>query len=299
MRIFKRIFGKPKNQTVSINYRPNFESITDPRQISSIFEWIFNPDSKIAEDCSKTIHRLLISKSSFKNKSLYFSLKNIHLKKEDLVRFGKFETEIQNSLYSIASMNSDGYVREEALIFLIKNPTQRTFPFILFRLADWVPTIKQISEHGIRKLIQEYKPEFLIRYHKIIDWLLKVERSDLEGIHQEITEFIFSEQNIQQIIANLEDYEEGDRYFIFRNLIARNLLDEQIFEKILMDKNFLIRLLAIRNIDMLERPDVLKKLLNDRSQKIRHHAINKISETQIEQFQTELNSYIHLLGHYA
>lgn len=292
MGIFKDISGKSRTQTFPNKYRPDFESMTELGRISSIFEWIFNPDSKIAEDCSKTIHRLLTSQTAFKNKSLYHSLRYIHLKKKDLVRFCEFETEIQNSLFCVASMNSDGYVREEALTFLINSPTQRTFPFILFRLADWIPTIKKKSESGVRKLIQQQRPEFLIRHHKMIDWLLKVERSDLQKIHQEITEFIFSEQNIEQIIKNLESYEEGDRYFIFRNLIARNILDKQIFEKILTNKNFLIRLLAIRNIDLIERPDILKRLLNDRSQKIRHYAINKISEAQIEEFQTELNSLL-------
>jgi len=292
MRIFKDIFGKSRTQKFSNQYRPDFKSMTELGQISSIFEWTFNPDSKIAEDCSKTIHRLMTSQTAFKNKSLYHSLKYIDLKKKDLARFSDFEIEIQNSLFCIASMNSDGYIREEALTFLINSPTQKTIPFILFRLADWVPTIRQKAESGVGKLIQQQKPEFLIRQYKIIDWLLKIERYNLQKIHHEITEFIFSEENIEQIIQNLESYEVGDRYFIFRNLIARNILDNQIFEKILTDKNYLIRLLAIRNIDLTERPEILKRLLNDRSQKIRHYAINKISKSQLKEFQTELNSLL-------
>ncbi|MGJ8660620.1 MAG: hypothetical protein ACSHXL_01150 [Bacteroidota bacterium] len=292
MGIFKDIFGKSRTQTLSNEYRPDFESMTELGQISSIFEWTFNPDPKIAKDCSKTIHRLLTSQTAFKNKSLYHSLRYIHVKKKDLVRFYDFETEIQNSLFCVASMNSNGYIREEALSFLIITPTQKTFPFILFRLADWVPTIRQTAENGIRKLIQQQEPQFLIRHHKIIDWLLKVERSDLQTIHQEVTEAIFSKENIEQIINNLDRYEEGDRYFIFRNLIARNERDRQIFEKILNDKNYLIRLLAIRNTDMIERPEILKRLLNDRSQKIRHYAINKIPESQLGKFQIELNSLL-------
>lgn len=189
-------------------------------------------------------------------------------------------------------MNSDGYVREEALTFLIKSPTQKTFPFILFRLADWVPSIRWTAENGVRQLIRKQEPQFLIRHHKIIDWLLKVERADLQEIHQEVTEFIFSENNIEQIIQSLEGYEEGDRYFIFRNLIARNKLDRQIFEKILTDRNYLIRLLAVRGTELIDRPDILKRLLKDRSQKIRNYAINKIPENQLEQFRTELNDMI-------
>ena len=103
-------------------------------------------------------------------------------------------------------MNSDGYVREEALLFLINSPTQGTFPFILFRLSDWVPAIRQIAESGVRQLILQQEPRFVIRHHKILDWLLKVQRADLKGIHLEVTEFIFSDKNIQKIIQNLEYY---------------------------------------------------------------------------------------------
>ncbi|MBW8242179.1 hypothetical protein K1F50_05165 [Muricauda oceani] len=291
MGILKDIFGKPRTQKFS-NDRPYFESLLQLGQISSIFEWIFNPDPKTSQDCAVAIHRLLTSQTAFKNKSLYHSLRHIYLKKKDLLKFCDFETDVQNSLFCVASMNGDGYVREEALTFLINSPTQKTFPFILFRLADWVPTIRQTAENGVRQLIQQQEPRFLIRHHKIIDWLLKVERADLQEIHKEVTEFIFSDRNIEQIIQSLKDYEEGDRYFIFRNLIARNKLDNQIFEKILTDNNYLIRLLAVRNTDLIERPEILKRLLNDRSQKIRHYAINKIPESQLDEFQTDLNNLL-------
>jgi HEAT repeat protein len=292
MGIFKDIFGKSRTRTFSNKYRPDFESMTELGQISTIFEWIFNEDSEIAKDCAKTIHRLLTSQTAFKNKSLYNSLRYIHLKKKDLIRFCDFETDIQNSLFCVATMNSDGYVREEALTFLIEAPTQSTFPFILFRLADWVPTIRWRAENGIRQLIQRQEPQFLIRHHKIIDWLLKVERADLNIIHDEVTEFIFSDDNVDEIIQSIGDYNEGDRYYIFRNLIARNKLDRQIFEKILTDKNYLIRLLAVRNTGFIQRTDILKRLLKDRSQKIRNYAINKIPASQLELFNPELTGML-------
>ena len=69
-------------------------------------------------------------------------------------------------------------------------------------------------------------------------------------------------------------------------------MDNRILERILTDRNYLVRLLAVRNIDLIERPEILKRLLKDRSQKIRHYAINKISESEIEQFQTELNDML-------
>lgn len=292
MGIFNSIFGRVKTKSSTNNYRPDFKSMTKLGQISSMFDWIFNPDSKIAKDCAETIHRLLTSQTALENNTLYHSLRHIHLKKKHLKRFYSFETDIQNSLFCVASMNSNGYVREEALTFLIKSPTEKTFPFILFRLADWVPTIRYTAESGIRNFILQRDPHHLIRHHKIINWLLKVNRVDLQTIYQEITQYIFTEVSINQTIRNLEDYNEGDRYFIFKNLITYNKVDSQILEKIIADKNYLIRLLAVQNIDLIERPEILKRLLSDKSQKIRNYALNKISEFQLEIFSTDLNDLI-------
>lgn len=292
MGFFKKIFDKSKPRAFTNQYHPDFGSMTEMSQISGIFEWTFNPKKEIAVEAANTIHRLLNVQTVFKNKSLYHSLKFIHLKRIDLQKFHEFDTEIQNSLFCIASMNSNGYTREEALRFLLEAPTQKTIPFILFRLADWVLTIRQTAELGVRQLIQHQEPQVLIKHHKIIDWLLKVKRTDLKEIHQEITEFIFSEENINQIAHNLYNYAEGDRYYIYRNLIARDKLDEQILDKILKDPNYLIRLLAIRNTDLIERPEILKKLLKDRSQKIRNYAINKIPEPNLPKFQTELHNLL-------
>ena len=288
MGVLDNIFGRAKSRVVAKNNRPDFESMTELSQISVIFGWIFNPDPKISRDCAETIHRLLTSHKVFKSKFLYHSLRHISLKKEDMHRFSAFNADVQNSLLCVASMNSNGYVREEALVHLIKSHGEETFPFILFRLADWVPAIRQTAKNGISELIQQRELQFLIRHHKIIDWLLKVERENLRDIHAEITESIFADGNIERIIRDIEAYEERDRYFIFRNLILRDKLDGQILEKILTDKNYLIRLLAVRNMDLVERPEILKRLLNDKSQKVRHYAIGKIPEPQLGKFRTEL-----------
>jgi|GEM_PF-763360 len=272
---------EPLWQPPSIHTSSDFTSVNELSQIPSIFDWVFNRDLETATKCAETIHNLLTSQIAYKNKSLYLSLRPIELFNKDLRKFLNFEPDVRNSLYCVASMNSNGYVREKALKHLMKSPTPWTVPFILFRLADWVPKIRKTANDGIKQLIQQQRPQALIRHHKIIDWLLKVERVKLQEIHQDITEFIFSDDSINQITHNLESYEKGERYFIFRNLIARNKLDSDSFD-------YLIRLLTIRSANLSERPEILKKLLNDKSQKIRHYAINKIAEPQLADFQGEL-----------
>lgn len=297
MGFLNKIFGQTKttdkaNEPDSkfVNtYKPDFDSIHDFGQISSIFEWVYNPDIEVATNCARTIHRLLTKQTTFKNKTLYNSLRYIHLKKADIGKFDKFEEHLKLSLLNIASMNSSGYVREEALNGLLANSNQFTFPFILFRLGDWVPVIKSKAEKAIKEVIQREEPDFLIKNHRLIDWLLKIERSDLRHIHDDITQFIFSDKNIERIIKSLDKYSDGDRFFIFRNLIQKGKLQDSVLEEILSDKNHLIRLLAIKNIEFINNPDLTKRLLKDRSQKIRQYTLNKIPLSQINEFKAEIN----------
>jgi len=296
MGLLNKIFGQAKStdkiaepHSKFVNtYKPDFDSIHDFGQISSIFEWVFNSDIEVATKCAQTIHRLLTKQTAFKNKTLYHSLRPIYLKKEDLRKFDKFEEKLKLSLLNVASMNGSGYIREEAFNGLLENSNQFTFPFILFRLGDWVPVIKSKAEKAIKDVIQREEPDFLIKNHGLIDWLLKIGRSDLRHIHNDITEFIFSDNNIERIIKSIDKYSDSDRFFIFRNLIKKGKLKASVLEEILFDKNHLIRLLAIRNIDFINNPELIKRLLKDRSQKIRQYAVNMIPQSQTNEFKTEI-----------
>jgi hypothetical protein len=295
MGFLDKIFGKADSthkthdSIFADKYQPDFDSLHDFGQIQSIFEWIFNPDIEIATKSAKAINRLLTRQTTFKNKALYHSLRHIYLKKTDLQKFDRFEKDFKLSLLSVASMNSSGYVREEALNGLLQNSNQFTFAFILFRLGDWVPVIKSKAMNAIKDVIRKEDPDFLISNHRLIDWLLKVERSDLRPIHSDIIQFIFSDSNIERMKQSIGRYSDGDRFFIFRNLIQKEKLKGLILEEILADKNHLIRLLAIRNIEFISNSDLTKKLLKDRSQKIRQYTINKIAHHQVNEFKTEIH----------
>ena len=159
-------------------------------------------------------------------------------------------------------------------------------------LADWVPTVKNNAENIVRLLMEKTQPELLIKHHKIIDWLLKVQRNDLLQIHNDITNFIFTEENVTIILNTINVYSDGDRYYIFKNLISKDLINTEILETILSDKNFLIRLLAVRNIKVIDNPEILKRLLLDRVQKIRQYSIQKIPKSKIQLYKDELHSLI-------
>jgi HEAT repeat protein len=289
MGIFNKLFEKLSTNS-HFDYRdtPDFNSYTEITNVHSIFIWVFNKDPNIALEAAKSIHRLIKNASINQKKDLYNSLKNIDLNREILHYFDKFPKEIIESLLCISSLNSNGRVREEALNRLSENITLESIPYVIYRLADWVPVIKNKAENIIRNLINNSSPTLLIRHHKLIDWILKVERNSLTQIHQEIIDFIFSDINISELIATIDSYPEGDRYYIYRNVLALKKDTDTVLTKILNDKNFLIRLLAVKQYKIGDKPELLKILLKDKSQKIRLYSINKIEENYISLFRLEL-----------
>lgn len=287
MSIFKNLFGKSKKLESEYSYNsknsrvPNFNSFKELKEIPNVFEWVFNMDKIISFEAAKTIQRILNSEVSFNNSELNNSIKNIYLKKSDLSKFDKFENSLKQSLLCLASMNRNGYVREKALRKLSEDYFAQNFPFILLRLGDWVISIRDEAEKIIQGMLHRVTPELLIKHYKVIDWLLKVQRNDLEKIHNKIYEYIFSKHNVIRILNSISNCSEGERFYIFKNLINRNLLNSKQLNSILIDKNFLIRLLAIRSVKLADYPQILKSLLKDKNQKIREYSIDQIPLSEI------------------
>ncbi|QNR25169.1 HEAT repeat domain-containing protein [Croceimicrobium hydrocarbonivorans] len=292
MGFFKKLFGKADASPIIKPQIPDFDSLSELNQIPRLLRYTFNPHPEIALVAAQAIHRIIESTSNFQNRAMYQALKESNLRSKDLTYFEKFEPEVQISLYCVASMNRSGYVREEALNFLIKSPSQKTLPFIFFRLADWVPDIRLKAQKAFLQASKEVDFQYFIQHHYLINWLLNIKRADLKSLHQELIDFIFSETNRTLILQNLDQYQGQNRYFIIKNLLARNSQDLEFIDKILSDKDYVIRLMAVRKLELIKNPHYLQKLLNDPSQKIRNHSLHKITENQIADFQEEIK---HLL----
>lgn len=182
------MFGKQKYTTSNIN------------QIPELFHGVFNPNFAIAEKHAEVIHRSISSQTVFKNKRLYNSLKYISLEIKDLDKFHRFDDAVKESLFCIASMNANGYVREKALSVLTSSPTRVSIPFIFFRLADWVLPVRQVAAYGVKRILAKQVPQDLIYHHRIVTWLLKVERTVLDGIYNEVIASVFSDENIGKLL---------------------------------------------------------------------------------------------------
>lgn len=267
---------------------PNFDELSELGQISSHFEWIFNPDRSIARKAANGIHQLLLRRKSTSHKGLYKSFRHIYLRPKDIHKIPRFSPEVNESLYCIASLNGNGYVREAALKRLAAQPSALSFPFLLYRLRDWVPVIREEAAKGIEKALKELPAPDLIYHHKTIAWMLKVARRDLSEIYHKIGDAIFAEEHIASLTASIPTFSNTERYFVYQNLISRGFMSLGQCAPLLKDKYFMVRLLLVRQGDVVEHPGLVKGLLNDKSRKVRQHAIQLLSPNHVSQLRPSL-----------
>jgi len=295
MSIFENIFGKKKESgQISHSkprfYAPDFDKFNEFGQIISIFDYVLNPDFAIADKAAKTIHRLFNTVSVFKNKQLYETFRHLRINKSDIQRFDRFDLELKVTLLCIASMNGNGYSREVALDKLAEIKTKKTIPFILFRLADWVSPIRIKAEAIFKNFITEENKLYFIQNHKLLNWLLQVERTDLKGLFNEISDLLTSKPLENEEVNMLS---EGERFFYFISFVRQEKLDNKMVSQMLNDKYYLIRIIVVKNIDKLnDKKVVLSKLLSDISQKVRQGAISLIYNQKIEDFEEILKELI-------
>jgi hypothetical protein len=271
-------------------YEPYFGPENIMGKIYYDFKTLLNSNFNNVEKEANRIHSLFTSVIIYKNKLLYESFRYLKIQKDDIKKFSKFSEEVEITLLCIASLNGNGYSREEALIKLFESKSQRSIPFILFRLADWVKPIREKAEELFRALLVKENTIYFIQNHKLISWLLKVERSDLSDLHNEIIGLITSEYLNKDEVKKLN---EGERFFYYKWLVRKDKLNDQIISEMLNEKYFLIKILVIKNFSMISnRTEVLSKLLSDRSQKVRQGAINLIQENEISEFKNILEKLI-------
>lgn len=291
MGIFEKLFGN-KKQSGEIRhskvpfYIPDFDSFDNFNQISSIFEFVFYPNFSIACKAAKAIHKLFNSVTVYQNKQMYNTFRYLAINPSDLKLFDRFDLELKTTLLSIASMNGNGYSREAALVQLAAIKTQRSIPFVIFRLADWVSPIRMKAEAIFKELITDENRLYFFQNYKLINWMLKVERTDLAGLLNEISKVLTSEPLKSEELNTLTD---GERFVYFSLFVQQEKHDSKLFSQMLNDKYYLVRLIVIKNINKLtNRKEILLRLLSDKSQKIRLFAIKTIQDQEIEYFRSIL-----------
>lgn len=237
-----------------------------PSSIQNLIPFLKDDNKEIQQTTCNVIIELF--KKIETKKGFYDTLKYCDISKSDIDFYSQtFSSEECLTLYSIATLNSNGYVREKALKNLAETNNEKAIPFIVYRLADWVQVVRQTALKSIENF---KKPKFinaLVDNLSIFEWLQKVERTDLSSVHSDIMNFVVVE-NKQFVLNNFKSFTDRTRIVIAKQISNSISIGFDDLKILLTDKHFLVRNFALSHFDKLTQTEI-DNLLIDKSSRIR------------------------------
>jgi HEAT repeat protein len=113
-----------------------------------VFHVLFDEDDGVAFAVANAITRLMDQVKPSEWTRLYPSFQYLEVNQPVLARLGAFPAETAVHLLGIASLNGSGYIRQEAVERLGRLGLRETLPYLILRLADWVPQVRTSGGAG-------------------------------------------------------------------------------------------------------------------------------------------------------
>lgn len=209
----------------------------------------------------------------------YETLKHCHITEGDLGFYqSTFTVEQYVTLLGIGSFNGNGYVRQKAVQQLAQAKRAEAIPFLIYRLADWVLPVREAALSGINIYKSIAYIETLIENLPLLEWLQKVERTDLSAIYQDMIAFI-SLVNREYAIAHFKEYSDKLRFLLAQHISKSPGNTSKELSLFLSDQHFLIRILALDHHEHLRQAD-FDQLLRDKSAKLRLQTLYCLKKRQ-------------------
>ncbi len=203
--------------------------------------------------------------------------KHLPVKLRDIELFhAEFEEAIAVKLFSMASLNSSGYVREKAVVALGRLKNKAGLKFILLRLGDWVPAVRNAAITAMDGFLEHRYLDVWLQELPTIDWLLKVQRVDLSDIHHRINAFILAGVDEPGFYNRINALNDSSRHRFYKLYIATKPLTPELVGLLSRDRNFLVRHLLLRQLpvfDTATQEKLIGLFLRDHAARLRLEAL--------------------------
>lgn len=234
-----------------------------------------NQDKEIR---NKTAETVLVLFDKQKSKQGYEAFaRSVYLTIKDIEYYTmRYTGDTLAVLLCIASLNSDGYVRQKAVkeIAILGNPAG--IKFILLRLNDWVKSVSAEAENAIEFFFSSRYHFDFIRLLPFIMGLTKTLRVDLTNMQEKIMRFIATIEFSDSSFFNVLSLPDNTR-FLYYKCISKHTIPSQIFiSNAIKDRYFLVRIEVLKLLNQYSEDfekQVLSNLMCDPSAQVRAKAL--------------------------
>lgn len=266
-----RLFGglKLKDKIDALYWLRDRAEISD---LEYVYPLVFEKKLQLGLVAAEVVHDVMTKTIGKQWGSIYDRMKYLQIDKDSLTFLMKYPETVSVHLLGIATLNSNGYVREKALRILSGIPSADVVPYVLLRVYDWVEPIRAIACHVLRETLTVANIDAFITNVYLIDKMKNILRVDLNSVKEEIITFLKNESVIEKIKDSLRHPNIKTRLFCYSILEDRLSGDKDIVNAAVMDKSFEVRLWLVGVISKLEakqQHEVIKVLLHDKSAKVK------------------------------
>lgn len=206
----------------------------------------------------------------------------------------------QIGLLGVASLHRNGYVRQEALEDLAKVASGKELPYLLIRLSDWVPAVRQSAESAVKHRIKADYLQHFVDNLALIERVKERQRHPGESCRIELIERI---QSMLQMPANFDILLSSLKHqnLTVRRICLSLLLSAHepeiaaILPHVVHNGDIVIRRQAVElalRLDLPEQLPFLEQLLCDLTPSIRLAALRALCTTGGELVERRLQKHL-------
>ena len=267
--------SKEDNISIKLETLEKFRATGRSIAIHFLFKFLRDDHDEIRQRTADVVTTLFDSLKS--RNQLYESLKYLSISVADVSFYGRaFLAGASISLLGMASVNSDGYVRQKAVEMLAATKDPRAIRYLIIRLGDWVVNVRKAATISVKQFLKdEYRPGF-IQELETIEGLKEVGRVDLKSQYQTILDFVLEEPLTPELYKTFA-VPDKVRLIYVKKYIEQKETSRTLLSILMSDANFLIRLQALCQLDRFSS-DVLLNFLNDPSSQVRKQALYQLKD---------------------
>ena len=263
-----------------------FDDFGSPIDVVHLIEYVFSSYTVIAQKAAKII-RILLAKKEAENVFLklhrycgdyLFSGKNIK-------EFEQFMPVDAVHLYGMASLDADGYLREEALDCLRHLHIAEALPYILLRLNDWVPQIQDKARKALLEIFPLVSISDIIKHYKLIEWLGKTTRIMLADVQKEFFKKLSSPENRTELLLKMKMLSCKEKLFCCKALGYELANDNLLLEIVMTEPMAEIKQWIIYHLaNTVSLKSKFETLFSDRSIRVRYAILKSMSNYSFEEY---------------
>lgn len=180
---------------------------------------------------------------------------------------------------ALSSFHPNGFTREDAIQRLAKWSDGRELRFLLLRVNDWVPQVRNAAREAVvARLTPGYAPHFA-RHLGLITRLQRSRRVDHAALLRAITQLLATSASRNVLIQAMNEHRGETPRVILRFLVESHPDDAELFRALLRVDDPVIRLMAMRQLPVAEHRDTFEALFDDPAGSVRAQALMMAADT--------------------